>query len=155
MDAYGGLQYLAAQLFIDSERIAVVGYSQGGGIALAAVALGGMQELFDRHFRAAIAYYPGACSRAGTAVSAPTLILIGELDDWTTVRDCQAMMAQRSGAGAPLKLVVYPGAYHAFDATTLGDKPLTYMGHRLEYNEAADHAAWLETVAALRQAFGR
>jgi len=46
----------------------------------------------------------------------PTLILIGDLDDWSPAADCQKMMAQRSGDGAPLRLVVYPGAYHAFDA---------------------------------------
>jgi dienelactone hydrolase len=57
--------------------------------------------------------------------------------------------------GAAQRLVVYPGASHAFDAASLRDKPRTLLGHHLEYNEAAERAAWTETVAALRQAFGR
>jgi dienelactone hydrolase len=154
MDAYGALLWLAQQPFIDPERIALLGYSQGAMVALSAVTLDGVGTLFDWHFRAAIAYYP-LCSLSDGAVSVPTLILIGDLDDWTPARYCQAVMAGRSGAGAPIKLAVYPGAYHAFNAASLRDKPRSYFGHHLEYNEAADRAAQSETIAALRQAFGR
>jgi dienelactone hydrolase len=152
MDAYGALLYLTRLPFIDPERIAVIGFSQGAGAALSAVALGGVEALFENHFRAAIAYYPW-CGHSMGAVSVPTLILIGELDDWTPAQSCREMMGRRSGEGAPLRLVVYPGAYHAFNA--LRDKPETLFGHRLEYNEAADRAASEETMAALRQAFER
>lgn len=152
MDAYGALLWLARQPFVDPDRIAVVGYSQGAMIALSAVARGGVEALFGRHFRAAIAYYP-SCDISRDTVTVPTLILIGELDDWTPARDCRTMMTQRSGEGAPIRLVVYPGAYHAFNFPR--DKPQTYFGHRLEYNEAAAKAALAETIAALRQAFGR
>ncbi|MFI5002208.1 MAG: dienelactone hydrolase family protein [Reyranellales bacterium] len=154
MDAYGGLLYLAGSPFIDPDRIAVVGYSQGGMVALSAAALGGIDTLFDRHFRTAIAYYPPCGSLTGS-VSIPTLVLIGELDDWTPAQDCRDMMARRTGEGAPLRLVVYSGAYHGFNGTTLRDKPRTFFGHHIEYNEAADQAAWKETVRALRQAFER
>jgi dienelactone hydrolase len=109
MDAYGGLLYLARQSFVAPERIAVIGYSQGAMVALSAVTLGGVETLFDGHFRMAVAYYPGCAAETG-AVSVPTLILIGALDDWTPARDCEAMMARRSGEGEPLRLVVYPGA---------------------------------------------
>jgi dienelactone hydrolase len=154
MDAYGGLLYLASLSFVDPERIAVVGYSQGGIVALSAVELGGIETLFERHFRTAIAYYP-LCGPYTGAVSIPTLILIGDLDDWTPARDCRDMMARRSGDGAPLRLVVYPGAYHAFNATSLRGKPRTVFGHHVEYNEAADRAALAETFAAFRESFGR
>ena len=80
----------------------------------------------------------------------PTVILVGERDEWAPVRACREMMARRSGLGAPMRLVVYPEAHHAFNLP-LG--PRRSYGHRLEYNEAADRAAWSET-AALRQAFG-
>lgn len=154
MDAYGGLLYLARQPFVDPERIAVVGYSQGAMVALSAISLGGVETLFDRHFRTAIAYYPGCWAEAGE-VSVPTLILIGALDDWTPARECERMMARRSGEGAPLRLIVYPGAYHAFNARSLIGRPREVFGHHVEYNEAADSAAWSEMTAALRQAFGR
>ena len=154
MDAYGGLLYLANRPFVDPDRIAVVGYSQGAMVTLSAISLGGVETLFDRHFRTAIAYYPGCSAEAGS-VSIPTLILIGALDDWTPARDCERMMARRTGEGAPLRLIVYPGAYHAFNARSLIGRPHEVFGHHVEYNEAADTAAWGEMTAALRQAFGR
>jgi dienelactone hydrolase len=152
-DAYGALAYLARLPFVDADRIALLGFSQGADVALSAVTPGGDESLFDRHFHTAIAYYPTCAGFNGT-VSVPTAILIGELDDWTPAAACQKMMARRSREGAPLRLVIYPGAYHAFNAVTLRNRPMTYMGHHLEYNEAADRAAWAEMVAALRRAFG-
>jgi dienelactone hydrolase len=151
MDAYGALLYLAGQRFVDPDHIAAVGYSQGAMVALSAVELNGVAMLFDRHFRTAVAYYP-TCD-ATIAVAVPTVILIGELDDWTPARDCRNAMARRTGDGAPVKLVVYPGAYHGFNFAR--DKPATVYGHHIEYNEAATAAAWAETTAALRAAFGR
>lgn len=136
-DAYGALAYLARLPFVDADRVAVLGYSQGADVALSAVAPGGDETLFDRHFRAVIAYYP-MCANFNGTVSVPTVILIGELDDMTPAAACQKMMARRSTEGAPLRLVIYPGAYHSFNAIRLRDKPTTYLGHHLEYNEAAD-----------------
>lgn len=153
MDAYGALLYLSRQPFIDPARIAVVGYSQGAEAALSAVKLGGVQTMFDRQFRTVIAYYP-RCEISLTAVSAPLLVLVGELDEITPAADCREMMARRSGAGAPIRLVVYPGAHHAFNSVRLRGRPDYYYGHR-EYNEAADHAARQETLAALQRAFER
>lgn len=150
MDAYGALHYLAELPFVDAGRVAVLGFSQGAMVALSAVQLGGTETLFGRHFRAAIAYYPW-CSEENFAV--PTLILIGELDDWTPATACQAMMARRSSEGGAVRLVVYPGAWHAFNFPRAA--PTTAFGHRLEYNEAAARAAWDETVEALRAAFAK
>jgi dienelactone hydrolase len=154
MDAYGGLLYLAALPFIDPDRIAVVGYSQGADMALEAVKLGGIETQFSRQFRAAIAYYPWCVDSFGT-VSVPTVILIGELDDWTPAQNCKEMMTKRSGQGAELHLVVYPGAYHSFNSGRLRGKPEMQYGHRNEYNEAAAQAAWTEELGVLRKAFGR
>lgn len=150
MDAYGALMHLATLPFIDPERIAVVGYSFGASIALSAVEFDGPERLFDRQFIAAVAYSPTCPEKL--AVSVPTVILAGALDDWSPVRFCQQMMSRRTGLGAPMKLVVYPETQHAFN---LPLPPRRSYGYRLEYNEAADIAAWGEMTAALRSAFGR
>ena len=152
MDAYGALLYLAELPMIDAERIAIVGYSRGGDVALTAVAFDGVERLFDRQFRTAVAYYPFCQTQEKVAVSVPTLIAIGELDDWNLARDCRKLMTQRNGLGAPITLVVLPGAHHSFN---LKLPPRSHYGHHLEYDEAADRAAWSETAAALRAVFGR
>src|SRR5690349_20686770 len=102
MDAYGALLHLEALPFIDSERIAVVGYSFGATVALSAVEFDGPERLFDRQFSAAIAYSPSCPDKL--AVSVPTVILTGALDDWAPARFCRRMMARRNGLGAALKL---------------------------------------------------
>lgn len=150
MDAYGALLHLASLPFIDAERIALVGYSFGATVALSAVEFDGPERLFDHQFVAAIAYSPSCPDKL--AVSVPTIILTGALDDWAPVRFCERMMAHRTGLGAALRLIVYPGAQHAFN---LPLPPRRDYGYHLEYNEAADRAAWSETAALLRQAFGR
>jgi dienelactone hydrolase len=119
---------------------------------LAAIRYDGPERLFDPLFRAAIAYYP-ACEGAEAVVSAPTLILIGERDEWTRLHECRALMARyRSGRGAEIRLITYPDAHHAFNVDL---PPRRFYGYPLAYDAAADRAAWAETVALLRVAFGR
>src|SRR5262245_40418740 len=48
MDAYGALLYLAELAFVDAERIAIVGYSQGAQVELAVVAFDGPQRVCER-----------------------------------------------------------------------------------------------------------
>jgi dienelactone hydrolase len=137
-DAIGARAYLARQPFVDPDRIGVIGFS-AGGIAALSLAEAHEFELFEdeavHRFKAAVAYYP-PCA-AGDLMKIPTLILIGELDDWTPASSCRHMAA-RQAADSPLTLVVYPGAYHVFEAPV---PPRRYFGHWLEYNAAAADAA--------------
>src|SRR3974377_263436 len=70
-------------------------------------------QYFDQHFRTAIAYYPG-CGIPAASMTAPTLVLIGEADDWNPAERCREMVAHARQDGATIALTVYPGAYHAF-----------------------------------------
>jgi dienelactone hydrolase len=121
-DAWGALLYLSKLPFVDRERIAVLGSSQGGIVAMRLASTHDV-KLFDvpdgLSFKAAVAFYP-ICSVASERLAIPALILIGELDDWTPAKNCEQWMSLRKGKGAPVKLVVYPGAYHAFDFAALG-----------------------------------
>ncbi len=141
-DAWGALLYLSKLPFVDRERIAVLGSSQGGIIAMR-LASNHDVKLFDvpdgLNFRTAVAFYP-VCSVASRQLAIPTLILIGELDDWTPAKNCEQWMALREGRGAPVKLVVYRGAYHAFDFPGLGGGRW-WFDHWLKYDaEAAQNA---------------
>jgi dienelactone hydrolase len=138
LDAYGALLFLARQPFVDAHHVAVVGASQGGMVTLS-VAEERSVELFvnpgNLGFRVAIALYPG-CGVVGARPSIPTLILVGELDDWTPAKDCARAMAHWGNAGAPVQLVTYPGAHHAFDVQIF--QPVRMMfGHWTEYNAGA------------------
>ena len=142
-DAYRALNFLVRQPFVDPARVAVLGFSQGGWLALTSVEHGSMEQTSQNKFRAAIAFYPRCLGFKGD-MTVSTLILIGELDDWTPAGECRNMVdgrddwgiSRHKSEGAPIRLIVYPGAYHAFDAPGL-QTPIQFFGHRLEFNQAA------------------
>ena len=151
-DAYGALDFLSKYSFVDPQRITLMGFSAGGIATLEAAQLGGAERLMERKFKAAIAYYPN-CSVSNGDMAIPTLILIGELDDWTPAKNCRDMMAERSGKGSPVQLDVFEGARHGFDSSGL-KTGIEVHGHRMEYNAAAADQSENDVRAFLKQTFG-
>ncbi len=116
-DAWGALDFLRARSDVLKERIAVLGWSQGGGAALATLDRGGPEP----GFRGAVAFYPGcqtSLNNPDWQPKSPLLILIGEKDDWTPVAPCEEL-TKRSADKDQLELVIYPGAYHGFDLLSM------------------------------------
>ena len=152
-DPYRGLNYLIRQNLVDPRRVAIVGFGFGGFRALSAVARGTIEQESKNKFRAAAAFYP-ACGLVQGPMTIPTLILIGELDDWTTADACHKLadssdglgITRTKGEGAAVKLVVYPNTYAGFDLSNL-KTPIQYSGHRLQFNETAAE----QSSEALRQ----
>ena len=142
-DAYRALNYLVQQGFVDPARVAAVGFSQGAWQVLSSVERGIIEQTSPNKFRAAVAFYPHCLGFKGN-MTVPTLILIGELDDWTSAKECRNMVdgqddwgiSRQRDQGVPIKLMVYPGAYHAFDASGL-TTPTMLLGHHLEFNQLA------------------
>jgi dienelactone hydrolase len=143
MDAYRALNFLTRDPLVDPARIAVLGFANGGRLALMSVEHGPIEQTSPNKFRAAVAFYP-PCAHFKGDMTVPTLILIGELDDVTPARECRNMVDGQDGwgisrqkdRGAPVKLIVYPGASHGFDAPNL-TTPARLSGHHLEFNQTA------------------
>src|SRR5258708_18578894 len=97
-DAYAALQYLQSQPFVRSDRIAAMGWSQGGGVTLYSIAersAARPADLPQGDFRAAIAFYPGACNEArqpGWTSTIPLLVLTGDADVWTPMAPCKTFV---------------------------------------------------------------
>lgn len=129
-DAYAALQYLQQQPFVRAERIALLGWSQGGGVALLSVSDKsiGRPAGLAQDFAAAAAFYPGACeerlqTKPFTPVEPghwttriPLLVLIGQADSWTLPGPCEAFVGAAKARGNPVELKTYPAAGHGFDA---------------------------------------
>ncbi|HKW52410.1 MAG TPA: dienelactone hydrolase family protein [Stellaceae bacterium] len=127
-DAYAALNLLARHPRIDANKIAIVGFSFGGEVAhltafdrvRSAIAPG--QRRFAAHF----AYYPGGTygvvAEAGAYTGAPILLLLGDKDDNLPVAKVAEYLdyARAAGHPAPIDVIVYPGAYHAWTVSTLG-----------------------------------
>src|SRR5690348_13756678 len=124
-DAYGALWYLQSQPFVRGDRIGVVGWSQGGGVTLNSIrsqSWGRPSQLPQGDFRAAVAFYPGSCSeerQTGWSSTIPLLVLMGAADVWTPMAPCKALLDGVAARGNRVETVVYPGAYHIFDAPDL------------------------------------
>jgi dienelactone hydrolase len=121
-DAYGALWYLQSQPFIRGDRIAAIGWSQGGGVILYSIGTpsqGRPSTLLQGDFRAAVAFYPASCSDnrqpAGWTDSIPLLVLTGAEDVWTPAAPCKAFVDGATARGGRIEMQIYPGAYHDFD----------------------------------------
>ena len=139
-DAYRALDFLVQQPSIDPARVAAVGFAMGGFFALSSVERGVAAQASANKFSAAVAFYP-PCGRLKGNMTVPTLVLIGERDDLNPADECRHLAAGRDSwgisrekdQGIPIKLIVYPDAYHAFDAPGVN----TISEHHLEFSQSA------------------
>jgi len=160
-DAYAGLRYLQSRDDVDPQRVYLIGWSQGGGIALLTVnteSIGRPEPAPLHDFRAAVAFYPAACSRKfqerpyttvepGTwRTIAPLLILQGADDNWTTAAPCEIFAGHLKSRGEPVEIIVYPDAVHGFDAPNRPLQPL------FSYRTAAGEHPLVGTNAKAREA---
>lgn len=143
VDAHSARAFLAAKPFVDSNKIAVMGWSQGGGGTLFALkpdTLSAAKFAADSEtlsatlepFKAGIAFYP-PCSTSLKNLSAPLLILIGGADDWTPADRCSSAIPKEN-TDHEVILKIYPGAHHCFDWP---GKNVSAYGHRLKYSPKA------------------
>jgi dienelactone hydrolase len=112
-DVAAAVRWIAAHT--QAPRIALLGWSHGGGVTLAAMDTRTPLPEFAKIDKA-VAFYPGCTAyakRGDYTPRAPLLILIGADDDWTPAAPCQTLGNQ---AGGRIRAVVYPGAVHDFDA---------------------------------------
>ena len=124
-DAIGALRWLHARPYVDRERVGIIGWSNGGVFAMAAVNGPTFErtrqrgvEIPEPGFRAAVGVYPGGCfSLVDERSVRPLLLLIGGDDDWTLASECVELADKQRAKGADVTLVVYPGAVHYFDVT--------------------------------------
>ncbi|MBM3387615.1 MAG: dienelactone hydrolase family protein [Betaproteobacteria bacterium] len=112
-DVSGALAWLAGQAWVDADKMAVLGWSHGGSAVLAATnAKDPVVSARAVQPSQAIVFYPGCSDALKSAYrpTAPLLMLLGELDDWTPAAPCLEL-ARRIHARA----VVYPDSHHDFD----------------------------------------
>ena len=104
-----------------------MGFSHGGGVALAAshagfAGLARVQGVPD--FAAFLAFYPLGCNARlldeARRVGGPMRIFHGAADDWTPARPCRELAQRLRAAGRPVMMIEYEGAHHGFDARAAG-----------------------------------
>lgn len=132
--------------YVDKDRVGVIGWSMGGGVALKSLTIANEGFYWPRDaqlkFVAGVSFYP-VCSSHNTGSPgfyAPVLVLIGEKDDWATPGACTSLVQRGVRAGdEPLSVHVFPDSYHGFDCDNCGS--YYFMGHRIEGNREAGKQA--------------
>jgi len=121
LDAYRALETLANNPKIDHSKVAITGWSLGGGVAL----FSGWEPLKEKitqkfHFAAHLSIYPPCIVEPEVLnfTDAPMHILIGELDNWVPAAACQELVPKMQMAGTNIDLTVFPNAHHSFDRIT-------------------------------------
>jgi dienelactone hydrolase len=161
-DAYRGLDLLVERKLVDVRRVFIIGFGRGGALAFAAVGRDGVIGRAKHRFRAAAAFYP-PCGDVKGVMAVPTLVMVGARDE-RTLDACRKMAAseddmgisRQPDAGAPIQLVVMPGAYAGFDMPAF-QKPADAFGFHFEYSKAATDEAeevlrqFFQTIAAQAQ----
>lgn len=118
LDAAGGLAYLRSRSDVAADRVGLLGWSNGGSAAIAAMAEGTGPAAPG--FRIAVAFYP-ACGLKGRFDArvyrpvAPVRVLHGSADEEVSVRRCERFVEASRAQGGDIEIVVYPGATHGFD----------------------------------------
>ena len=121
-DALAARRFLIEKGF-SADRLAVMGFSKGGSVALFAADRNFLPQEADR-FALAIPFYPGCSARPVTPKPASIIFMvIGEKDNYTTVKPCQDIAADYAQAGDKVTVKLYPDAAHGFD----GDPARTGM----------------------------
>ncbi|MBS0521779.1 MAG: dienelactone hydrolase family protein [Proteobacteria bacterium] len=155
-DIDAAIRWLRAQSFVDPARVAFMGYSYGGGVAMLRALSPNLEEA-PPPARAAILVYPdcGLADALGPRlrVRQPTLIAMGALDDWTPVSQCRAVIDRVAIGRDLIETRIYEGAYHSFDALGLPVRYLADVGNRSKPGDCcgahygANEAAWKAFVA--------
>ncbi len=155
MDA-GTRRFNAAKVLLeqhastDASMIAAIGYCFGGGVVLHMARIGTDLK--------GVASFHGSLATRSPAepgrVRAKILVAHGADDPFVSPAELEAFKQEMIAAGVDMKLVVYPGARHAFTnpgATALGEK----YDLPLVYNETADAESWAELTTFLQDVFAK
>jgi dienelactone hydrolase len=122
-DAYRALELLATHPRIDPARIAVMGFSKGGAVALYAA----LTRFQRRHgppgarFAHHLAFYPPCLVTYVDDLAVtdrPIRLFHGTADDLAPVAPCRAYVERLRRAGADAQITEYLGAHHGFDRPT-------------------------------------
>ena len=120
MDAYRALELLSTHARIDASRIALMGFSRGGFVALYA-SLKRFQRMHGPDGIEFVAYIPfyAQCNTAyigDEQVSDRSIRLFhGTADNYVSIEPCRKYVERLSRAGKDIQLTEYTGAQHAFD----------------------------------------
>jgi len=142
------MKLLRNQPSVESDKLAAYGYCFGGGIALNMARMG--EDLKG------VASFHGGLGTSSPAqpgmIKARIISFSGDADPSIGPDKVAAFRKEMDAAGADYRVVIYPGAKHAFtnpDADVMGKK----FNLPIAYDARADKDSWEQATVFLRDVF--
>lgn len=154
-DVFRAAFALAGRTDIKRNEIAVLGRSLGSNSIVWYVSrdipvVNEGQVQAEKHgvkIVAGVAITPNCENPGRVPVAMPLLILAGALDDWNVASRCSDFASAPENT-ADTRIKIYPGAYHGYDRP---GPPMTYFGHKIEYDVAATQDSYAQVRGFLAQ----
>jgi dienelactone hydrolase len=160
LDIDAAALWLAGRDYVDSQRMAFMAYSYGGGVGLFRTLTAKTDSRLPTGWRAGVLVYPDCDLADGIGPRLrprqPTLVTVGELDDWTPVARCRALFDRIVADRDMVDLRIYPGAHHSFDALGLAVRYFEGAGNSSKPNRCcgahygAHEPTWRAFVADVK-----
>jgi dienelactone hydrolase len=143
--ATAALETLLAQPRVDPDRIAAIGYCQGGMTALELARAGAP-------VRCAVGFHPGLLPAAGGSdrvIAARVLMMVGDQDPVVPPRDREAFAAEMTAKRADWQLHIFGGVGH-----TYSNPAVDALGRPgFAYDARADRRSWRMMLDLLEEEF--
>lgn len=144
-------QLLAGHATVDGGRIAAVGYCFGGSIVLEMARLG-------EDLKGVVSLHGGLGTEQPAQAGkfkAQVLVLTGGADAMIPGEQVEAFKQEMAAAKVKHRVVMYPGAKHAFTNPEADRYSKQFNLAALGYNAAADRKSWNEMRKFLRSVLGK
>ena len=133
LDSYKAFEKLSKHPQINKNKVAITGWSLGGGVTLFSGWLPLKNAINkDLKFAAHLSYYPPCIVEPETLdfSDSPIHLLVGELDDWVPADACVDLASKMKENGANIEVTVYEDSHHSFDRK--GPPQIVEDGYKLE-----------------------
>ena len=119
LDSYRALDAISKHPNIEKTKVAITGWSLGGGVSLLSSWLPLIKAIKPKEkFVAHLPFYPPCIFQPEVLefTDAPIHILIGELDDWTPADACVSLIEELKSKNYNANITVYEKSHHSFDS---------------------------------------
>ncbi|MEE9587560.1 MAG: dienelactone hydrolase family protein, partial [Hyphomicrobiaceae bacterium] len=155
-DVFDGMRILATHPRIDAKRMAIMGFSRGADITLNTTRAG-PSDADGLTLKAHVALYPGcgAWTADASITDAPILILVGDLDTFSSAYGCKLHERDGLAMGKNIRTIVYPGVHHGFDGNYTGTYGAQNRSAVIVSNAAATAKARQAVLALYNRVFAQ
>jgi dienelactone hydrolase len=164
-DFYQAADYLRKLPYVNPEKVAMIGYSQGALIALFNNSKSFREEFRQsRGFDAYVSFYPPcrimslgpnrlALDVVQKDIERPHLFLMGGADNETPASDCEVLLTPIKNSGKPVQFHIYPDETHCWDCKSLNgfSKPGRLGTVRYTYSEQTTQDSFERTKSFLAE----